>query len=307
VLGWHHQDVIVFARGPVRLMREKLRVLVDDILGLERIEVDIFRGRSPQGATQRVFGGQVAAQALAAALRTAPTDRYVHSLHAYFLRPGDPAVPIVYTVDRLRDGRTFTTRRVVGVQHGRPIFTTSVQLAIREEGLEHSGRMPEAPDPESVPAQEVIQVPRADGTLAPWAWGESLEMRFARGGPSSRPDDEARQQVWFRTIDRLPDDEVLHAAVLTYASDMSLLGVTLAPHTQDLKNGARSGLQVGSLDHAVWFHASARPDEWLLYDQVSPWAGHARGLARGTIWTRGGTLVATVVQEGLIRPIRPTS
>jgi acyl-CoA thioesterase-2 len=285
-------------------MRPELRVLVDDILGLERIELDIFRGRSPQGATQRVFGGQVAAQALAAALRTAPQDRDAHSLHAYFLRPGDPAVPIVYTVERLRDGRSFTTRRVVAVQHGRPIFTASVQLAVREDGFEHSDPMPEAPDPESIAPQGTRQVRGSDGTQEPWAWGGSLELRFAE--PSTGADGRARRPVWFRTVDRLPDDEVLHACVLTYASDMTLLGTAVAPHSAELSAPGAPTLQVGSLDHAVWFHTSARPDDWLLYDQVSPWAGHARGLAQGSIWARDGTLVATVVQEGLIRPVPTT-
>ena len=284
-------------------MRPELRVLVDDILGLERIEVDIFRGRSPQGATQRVFGGQVAAQALAAALRTTPADRDAHSLHAYFLRPGDPAVPIVYTVERLRDGRSFTTRRVVAVQHGRPIFTASVQLAVREDGFEHADPMPEAPDPESLAPHATRQVRGTDGSWEPWAWGGSLELRFAVGGPSAGAERAARQQVWFRTVDRLPDDAMLHACVLTYASDMTLLGTAVAPHTHELAAPGAPALQVGSLDHAVWFHASARPDEWLLFDQVSPWAGRARGLARGTIWTRDGAPVATVLQEGLIRPI----
>lgn len=284
-------------------MRPELRVLVDDILGLEGIEVDIFRGRSPQGATQRVFGGQVAAQALAAALRTAPGDRDAHSLHAYFLRPGDPAVPIVYTVERLRDGRSFTTRRVVAVQHGRPIFTASVQLAVREEGFTHADPMPEAPDPESLPQHATRQVRGADGALEPWAWGGSLELRYARGGPAVEERRPARQQVWFRTVDRLPDDAMLHACVLTYASDMTLLGTAVAPHAHELSRPGAPTLQVGSLDHAVWYHAPARPDEWLLYDQTSPWAGRARGLAQGTIWTLDGTVVATVLQEGLIRPV----
>ncbi len=280
-------------------MGEVLRALVDDILDLDRIHDDTFRGRSPQGATQRVFGGQVAAQALAAASRTAPSDRPVHSLHAYFLRPGDPTEPIVYEVDRLRDGRAFTTRRVVASQHGRPIFTSSVQFHTDEPGLEHADTIPAVPAPESVPQTPRLLPRSASGEPEPWAWGEYLELRYLQA-----PDD-ASQRVWFRTVDPLPDDAVLHACVLAYASDMTLLGVALTPHTDPREAIARATVQMGSLDHAIWFHAPARLDEWLLYDQRSPWAGGARGLATGSIWRRDGQLVATVLQEGLIR-VRPT-
>ncbi|HEY4026323.1 MAG TPA: acyl-CoA thioesterase II [Candidatus Dormibacteraeota bacterium] len=259
-----------------------------DILDLERIEFDIFRGQSPERGPQRVFGGQVAGQALVAAGRTVPAERAVHSLHAYFIRPGDPEVPIVYTVDRTRDGRSFSTRRVTAIQHGRAIFTLSASFHVPEAGPEHHAPMPEAPDPEGLPERSV-------GLRA-------VEIRYdedrarARGGRLPR---EPRGMVWLRVREALPDDDpLLHVCAAAYVSDMTLLDSVLMAHglTWDAP-----GLSAASLDHAMWFHVPFRADDWLLYAQESPAAAGARGLAQGRIFRRDGRLVASVVQEGLIR------
>jgi len=259
-----------------------------DILDLERIEVDIFRGRSPEVGPQRVFGGQVAGQALVAAGRTVPAERAVHSLHAYFIRPGDPEVPIVYTVDRTRDGRSFSTRRVTAIQHGQAIFTLSASFHRPETGLEHQAQMPDAPDPEGLPERF--------GRLRP------VDMRYAGEPPWTAARDgrprAARSMVWMRARGELPDDPLVHVCAVAYASDMSLLDSVLLAHglTWDA-----SGLSAASLDHAMWFHGPFRADEWLLYAQESPAASGARGLAQGRIFRRDGRLIASVVQEGLIR------
>jgi acyl-CoA thioesterase-2 len=258
-----------------------------DILDLERIEEDIFRGSSPTEGPQRVFGGQVAGQALVAAGRTVPPERAVHSLHAYFIRPGDPEVPIVYTVDRTRDGRSFSTRRVTAIQHGRAIFTLSASFHRPESGLEHQVAMPEAPGPEDLPD-------RLRGL-------STIEMRFAGEPPWTRTDGrprEPRSTVWMRARGPLPDEPLVHVCAVAYASDMSLLDSVLLAHglTWDAP-----GLSAASLDHAMWFHGPFRADEWLLYAQESPAASGARGLAQGRIFRRDGRLVASVVQEGLIR------
>jgi acyl-CoA thioesterase-2 len=249
--------------------------------------VDIFRGRSPEEGPQRVFGGQVAGQALVAAGRTVPEERAVHSLHAYFIRPGDPEVPIVYTVDRTRDGRSFSTRRVTAIQHGQAIFTLSASFHRHEAGLEHQVPMPEAPDPESLPE-------RSRG-LRP------VEIRYAGRPPWARTDGQAgepRSMVWMRARDTLPDDPLVHVCAVAYASDMSLLDSVLLAHGLSWD---AEGLTAASLDHAMWFHGPFRADEWLLYAQESPAASGARGLAQGRIFRRDGRLIASVVQEGLIR------
>jgi acyl-CoA thioesterase II len=265
--------------------------MVVEILDLERIEVDIFRGQSPDGGPQRVFGGQVAGQALVAAGRTVPAERAVHSLHAYFVRPGDPAVPIVYTVDRTRDGRAFSTRRVTAIQHGRVIFTLSASFHRPERGLEHQAPMPDAPDPEGLPERTTGLHP--------------VEIRYA-GDPARIPGDgrprEPRSMVWLRVRGPLPDDSLVHVCAVAYASDMTLLDSVLLAH--GLTWGAE-GLSVASLDHAMWFHAPFRADDWLLYAQESPAASGARGLAQGRIFRRDGRLAASVVQEGLIRIAAP--
>jgi len=270
------------------------------ILDLEPIEVNIFRGRSPDEQRQRVFGGQVAGQALVAAGRTVTTDRFVHSLHAYFLRPGDPQVPILYEVDRIRDGRSFATRRVVAIQHGRPIFNLSASFHVAEPlGLHHQSPMPPAADPGSLPTFKEHMAPWAD-KLGDWYHRpRPIDMRFTE--PPTRalqPDRRPAQQVWFRADGRLPDDPLLHACVVAYASDSTLIDTALLPHQVSFDD---PHLQSASLDHAMWFHRPFRADDWLLYDQDSPSAGYSRGLARGEIFTVAGDLVVSVVQEGLIR------
>jgi acyl-CoA thioesterase-2 len=274
------------------------------LLDLETVEVDIFRGVSPKVSMQRVFGGQVAGQALVAAGRTVPPDRGVHSLHAYFLRPGDPTVPIVYTVDRIRDGRSFTSRRVVAVQHGKAIFSLSASFHRDEEGLDHQGVMPQVPDPESLPTIAERVAPYAD-ELGEWArLPRPFDLHYVDDPPWVQRADgprEPRSRVWMRASGRLPDDPLLHVCALTFASDMTLLDSVLVRH------GLAWGLDevVGaSLDHAMWFHRSFRADEWLLYESESPSAAAGRGLATGRIWTRDGRHVVSVVQEGLLRTIR---
>jgi acyl-CoA thioesterase-2 len=227
----------------------------------------------------------VAGQALVAAGRTVPDDRRVHSLHAYFLRPGDPSVPIVYDVDRIRDGRSFTTRRVVAIQHGRPIFNLSASFHIDEPGVEHQEPMPvDIPEPEAASTFE---------------WAPAFDLRFItpEGGPGRR------QRLWFRAAGSLPDDPLLHVCVVAYASDMTLLDPVVNAHQLDWEDPS---LQVASLDHAMWFHRPCRADEWLLYDEESPAASGARGLAMGRIFRRDGTLAVSVVQEGLVR-VKPRS
>ena len=270
------------------------------LLDLEPIEVNIFRGVSPTERRQRVFGGQVAGQALVAAARTVETsNRMVHSLHAYFLRPGDPTVPILYDVDRIRDGRSFTTRRVVAIQHGQAIFNLHASFHTPEDGLEHQLPMREVPGPETLPDFKTRMEPFRDKLGELYDRPRPIDIRYI--GPSPFERREARtagQQVWLRANGTLPDDPVLHACVLTYASDMTLLDTTVLPHGL---NWDDEGLQMASLDHAMWFHRPFRADEWLLYDQITPSTGDARGLATGSIFTADGRLVVSVVQEGMIR------
>ena len=279
---------------------------VDDLiqlLDLEAIEVNMFRGNSPKVARQRVFGGQVAGQALVAAARTVDPGFEVHSLHAYFLRPGDTKVPILYEVDRIRDGRSFVTRRVVAIQHGKAIFNLSTSFHIPEESFDHQDPMPtDVPDPESLPTFQER-----------WAeWAELMGEEYGRDRPIDtrnadwEPKDRAHplppyQRVWLRADGTLPDDPVLHACIVTYASDMTLLDTTLLPHG---KGAMDEKVFMASLDHAMWFHRPFRADEWLLYAQHSPSASHARGFAQGSIFTRDGALAVSVVQEGLIRVVR---
>ncbi|AUA13651.1 acyl-CoA thioesterase II [Streptomyces solisilvae] len=291
-------------------MNDALQALLD-LLDLEQIEEDIFRGTSDAAPlVPRVFGGQVAAQALVAAGRTVPEDRSAHSLHAYFLRPGDPGAPIVYTVDRIRDGHSFTTRRVVAVQHGQPIFHLSASFQLYEEGLEHQEPMPDVPDPLSLPTAEEL-LPRYEHLfLSPGVTERMLQARAAVDlryvdeppfGSVGRPR-EPKSQVWFRTngkLDGLADHPLLHVCLATYVSDMTLLDSVLLAH-------GRGGWTVGdivgaSLDHAMWFHRPFRVDDWLLYDQESPSASGGRGLAKGRIFTADGRLAVSVIQEGVMR------
>jgi acyl-CoA thioesterase-2 len=273
-----------------------------ELLDLEDLEVNIFRGRSPEDDRQRVFGGQVAGQALVAAGRTVEAQYPVHSLHAYFLRPGDPTRPILYEVDRIRDGRSFITRRVVAIQHGKAIFNLQASFHKMEEGYNHQDRIPEAPDPESLPTWQARMEPYRS-KLGPWADREQpidqrpIDPPFWED-PSPR---EPEKLVWMRADGCLPDDPLLHACVVAYASDMSLLDTTFRPHGRDW---GEAGQSMASLDHAMWFHRPFRADEWFLYYQTTPSASGARGFALGHIFTRAGALVVSVAQEGLIRPVR---
>jgi acyl-CoA thioesterase II len=281
--------------------------VLDDLialLDLERIEDDIYRGVSPPMSSTRVFGGQVAGQALVAAGRTVPGEREVHSLHAYFIRAGDPRVPIVYQVDRVRDGRSFATRRVTAIQHGKAIFTLSASFQSPQEGVEHANLMPEVPGPEELaPLRDRMRGfeerfgPRA---VEP----RPIDIRYVNDPPwIARESGErsTRSQVWMRADGVLPDLPLLHVCVLAYASDMTLLDSMLARH------GLAFGLDrvlLASLDHAMWFHRPARADEWVLYDTESPSAAGSRGLATGRFFAQDGTLLATVVQEGLLRVMK---
>ncbi len=270
-----------------------------ELLDLEPIEVNIFRGTSPQERHQRVFGGQVAGQALVAAGRTVDKGR-VHSLHAYFLRPGDPGAPILYEVDRIRDGRSFTTRRVVAVQHGEAIFNLSASFHVDEVGLNHQLPMPEVPDPESLPTLRERLAPWAD-RLGDWFdLPQPIDQRYVEDPPGLEPSGPRppKQRVWIRADGSLPDDPLLHACVVAYASDMSLLDTILLPHDVSWGDPRLVG---ASLDHCMWFHRPFRADRWLLYDHDSPSASGGRGLARGEIFTSDGRLAVSVVQEGLIR------
>jgi acyl-CoA thioesterase II len=279
---------------------------VVSLLDLEQIEQDIFRGRSPEGERrQRVFGGQVAGQALVAAGRTVPADRPVHSLHAYFIRPGDTAVPLVYTVERLRDGRSFTTRRVTAIQHGKAIFTLSASFQISESGFEHSAPMPDVPGPDEVETVADRQR-RLDLPVDDYARLSPIDLRHVGPLPIEAERDRSlitsRNVVWLRAGGELPDDPLLHVCLMTYASDLTLLDTVLLAHGVSWGNDLVYG---ASLDHAMWFHRPFRVDRWLLFVQDSPVASGARGLARGSVYTEQGQLVVSVVQEGLLRPHSP--
>ena len=272
------------------------------ILDLEVLEQNLFRGRSPQVGWQRVFGGQVIGQALVAASRTVE-GRSPHSLHGYFLLPGDPKVPIIYDVERIRDGRSFTTRRVKAIQHGQPIFTLSASFHIDEPGLSHQMAMPDVPKPDQLPSEsdirERVMPLMPDPVRAYFERERPIELRpveFKRY--MTRDGLDPYFNVWIRATGTLPEDPAIHQAVLAYASDMTLLDSTLVAHGRTV---FEREIQAASLDHALWFHSPFRADEWLLYAQDSPFAGGARGFARGSIFTSDGVLVASVAQEGLIR------
>lgn len=272
------------------------------LLDLEAIEVNIFRGQSPNEERQRTFGGQVAGQALVAATRTVDPEYVVHSLHGYFLRSGDVGVPILYQVDRIRDARSFCTRRVVAIQHGRPIFGLTASFQKWEEGYEHQVPMPEGlPDPETLMDFHERMAPWKEMMGSWYTRPRAIDTRYCNW---QRPDDKTPgplvDDVWFKANGVLPDDPVLHQCVMTYASDITLLDTSLKPH-----GGSGIGeVFMASLDHAMWFHRPFRADEWLLYHQDTPTAQNGRGLGRGLIFTRDGTLVASVMQEGVIRPAR---
>lgn len=275
-----------------------------NLLNLETIEHNLFRGQSQDIGGRSVFGGQVVSQALVAAARTLEEDRHTHSLHAYFLRPGDMKAPIVYEVDRIRDGGSFTTRRVVAIQHGEAIFSMSCSFQTYEEGMEHQATdMPEVPKPDDVEPESEIRK-----RLAPkiperfrntFTQERPIEIRPIDPvdffNPDARP---PRKQVWFRTNGKISDSQALHQALLAYASDFGLLGTGMMPHKLSFVDPA---VQAASLDHAIWFHHPFRVDEWLLYDMESPSASNARSFNRGLIYNQQGGLVASVVQEGLMR------
>jgi acyl-CoA thioesterase-2 len=270
------------------------------LLDLERIEDNLFRGESRDVGAPQVFGGQVLGQALVAASRTVE-GRQVHSLHAYFLRRGDLSVPIVFEVDRSRDGGSFTSRRVVAVQHGQPILTMSASFQVAEPGLEHQAPMPEAPPPESLrdlaelEAEVIERMPhKVTGYFR-----NQRPFEFRAVSPDdylTREKRPARKLVWFRVTGRLPADQTLHRCLLTYVSDYHLLATATMPHGVNFLE-----LQVASIDHAIWFHRDLQLDDWLLYAIESPSASGARGFSRGAIYARDGALVASVAQEGLIR------
>jgi acyl-CoA thioesterase-2 len=277
-----------------------------DILDLEELDLNLFRGRSPKAGWQRVYGGQVIGQALVAAVRTVDASRPPHSMHAYFLLPGDPAVPIIYDVDPIRDGRSFTTRRVTARQHGHPIFSMLVSFHAAEPGLDHQATMPKVPPPEKLPSEtemRKIMLPTMPDPVRRYYERERpIELRpveFDRYGGKKYPD--GRFHIWIRTTGPLPDDLAIHQCVLAYASDMTLLDAALAPHGRTL---FEKEFMAASLDHALWLHRPFRADDWLLYAQDSPNMHGSRGFSRGLIFTRDGTLVASVAQEGLVRKRR---
>ena len=280
-------------------MSESLEFLVN-LLDVETIEVNTFRGKHPEEERQRTFGGQVAAQALMSAGRTVEHGK-VHSLHSYFLRPGDPRIPILFEVDRIRDGRSFTTRRVVAIQHGKAIYNMQASFHTEESSLEHQFEMPEVPDPESIrPLAE--RVASEFGDIDEWFKRQHpIDQRFIGELPwSPLRSKEPRQRIWIKADGVLPDDPLLHACVVTYASDMSLFDAILAPHSVRWDDGTFMG---ASLDHCMWFHRDFRADEWLLYDTDSPIAHGGRGLARGFLFNQAGELKVSMVQEGLTRVI----
>ncbi|MGQ2908004.1 MAG: acyl-CoA thioesterase II [Aliihoeflea sp.] len=274
------------------------------ILDLERLEHNLYRGRSPQAGWQRVFGGQVIGQALVAAQRTVEVERHVHSLHCYFMRPGDPSVPIIYEVDRIRDGGSFTTRRVVAIQHGHAIFSLEASFQAEEVGLEHQIDGPtDVPEPETLKSQtELIEmmgdnVPEAIRKF--WARERPLEIKpVILEHYTTRKKLPPQQRVWVRTSGDVPDDRALQAAILAYLSDMTLLDTSTFAHG---RTGFDPDLMMASLDHAMWFHRPHKLDDWLLYSQDSPNAIGARGFTRGFLYGRDGRLIASVAQEGLVR------
>lgn len=287
-------------------MDETLSALIRQ-LDLEPLEVNLFRGQSRAMGGPRVFGGQVIGQALVAAERTVD-GRAPHSLHAYFLLPGDAAAPIVYQVDRVRDGRSFSARRVQAIQHGRPILSMIASFQVPEGGLEHAAPMPEVPPPDALASSAElnerwlseagpVRANVAESLRAPCA----IEFRPVEPQSPLRPSPtEPRQATWFRTVERIPDDPQLHRCLLAYASDFPLVGTALRPHG---RSWYEPSMIVASIDHALWFHRAARMDEWLLYSMDSPSAQSARGLARGLVHDRAGRLVASVAQEGLMREV----
>jgi acyl-CoA thioesterase-2 len=278
-----------------------------ELLELEPLEHNIYRGQNRDLGTGRVFGGQVFAQALVAARRTVDEGREAHSVHGYFLREGDLTTPIVYFVDRPRDGRSFTSRRVTAIQHGEAIFHLSASFHVVEPGIDHQWPMPEVPDPETLTPE--LDLIRANAHLIPepiraiWTQDRPIDLRLISPRNPFVPGEavgpvEARRAAWFRVVDRIPDPTIVHQAVLAYASDYGFLPTALLPHGLTMRDRR---VQIASLDHTLWMHRPFRADEWLLYVSDSPSAHGARGFVRGQVFTRDGQLIASVAQEGLIR------
>lgn len=278
-------------------MPESVSALLS-LLDVETLDVDLYRGQSPNTDVQRVFGGHVAAQALVAAVRTVEASRPVHSLHAYFLRPGNARHDIIFTVDRIRDGRSFTTRRVVATQQGKAIFHMSASFHLHEPGPEHADPMPDVPRPEALQNLRDKLAGWGVDWQPPFPEWNSIDLRYVRMPNEVAAARSDGMQTWFRALDPVPEVPHLHVCLLTYMSDMSLLGTTVTRHG-DIPGGDR--YRLASLDHAMWVHRDFRADEWLLYDMRSPTTSGARGLAQGRVFSAQGDLVATVVQEGLIR------
>ncbi|WP_422421170.1 acyl-CoA thioesterase II [Pseudomonas sp. GZD-222] len=274
-----------------------------DLLSLEAIEENLFRGRSQDLGFRQLYGGQVLGQSLSAASQTVEEARHVHSLHGYFLRPGDAAMPVVYSVDRVRDGGSFSTRRVTAIQKGQPIFTCSASFQYDEEGVEHQTQMPAVVGPENLPSEVELFQRMADrlpeAIREKMLCAKPIEMRpvTAEDPFNPKPGDPVKY-IWFRADGNLPDVPALHKYMLAYASDFGLLTTSLLPHG---KSVWQKDMQIASLDHALWFHGNLRADEWLLYAMDSPWAGNSRGFSRGNIFNQAGQLVASSCQEGLIR------
>jgi acyl-CoA thioesterase II len=288
-------------------MEERLAGLVR-LLDLERLEVNLFRGESRDIGSPQVFGGQVLGQALKAAYGTVEAGRPVHSLHAYFLKRGDFKAPIVYFVDRSRDGQSFTSRRVTAIQHGEQIFHMSASFQQPQPGVEHQLAMPDAPEPEAWPemglrtSRVLQQLPEKLRQF--YANAHPFEFRINDPIDPAHPRDAApSQMIWIRAIDKLPDDEALHRCLFAYVSDFHLLGTAARPHALEIASGK---FMFASIDHAMWFHRPARVDEWLLCVMDSPSASGSRGFARCSIFTRDGRLVASTAQEGLMRRMPPT-
>jgi len=278
-----------------------------ELLELEPLEHNIYRGQNRDLGTGRVFGGQVFAQALVAARRTVDEGREAHSVHGYFLREGDLTTPIVYFVDRPRDGRSFTSRRVTAIQHGEAIFHLSASFHVVEPGIDHQWPMPEVPDPETLTPE--LDLIRANAHLIPepiraiWTQDRPIDLRLISPRNPFVPGEavgpvEARRAVWFRVVDRIPDPTIVHQAVLAYASDYGFLPTALLPHGLTMRDRR---VQIASLDHTLWMHRPFRADEWLLYVSDSPSAHGARGFVHGQVFARDGQLIASVAQEGLIR------
>ena len=274
-----------------------------DLLSLEAIEENLFRGRSQDLGFRQLYGGQVLGQSLSAASQTVEEARHVHSLHGYFLRPGDASMPVVYSVDRVRDGGSFSTRRVTAIQKGNPIFTCSASFQYDEEGFEHQGQMPDVVGPENLPSE--VELVQAVADKLPehirekMLCAKPIEVRpVTEKDPFNPKPGDPVKYAWFRADGTLPDVQALHKYMLAYASDFGLLTTSLMPHGKSVWH---KDMQVASLDHALWFHGNLRADEWLLYAMDSPWAGNGRGFSRGSIFNRAGKLVASSCQEGLIR------